>query len=154
MKRKTYKELYGLVQNIPGYQKGEQGEKLIQGLIWQHTNERVYRKSDLSDREYATLCDWIRKKFGIRKRISKPGDKDIDKWRRRVIAVICEWIELSQTEYRSKVSLAKKIAEQACRDPDRREEVKPFNALTEFELQSIYNAFLKKNKLIKNINSL
>ncbi|MGL5228762.1 MAG: hypothetical protein ACRC77_11320 [Bacteroidales bacterium] len=152
--KKTYKELYGLVQKIPGYTKGEQGEKLIQGLIWQHTKERTYKKSELTDSEYASLCDWIRKNYGVRKRIVKPGDEEIDKWRKRVIAVICDWIDLSNRESRSKVSLAKSIAEQSCRDPDRKEPDKQFNELTEFELTTVYNIFLKKNKIIINSNRL
>lgn len=152
--KKTYKDLYGLVQKIPGYTKGEQGEKLIQGLIWQHTKERTYKKSELTDSEYASLCDWIRKTYGVRKRIVKPGDEEIDKWRKRVIAVICDWIDLSKKDSRSKVSLAKSIAEQSCRDPDRKEPDKSFNELTEFELTTVYNIFLKKNKIIINSNRL
>lgn len=154
MKKKTYKELYGLVQKIPGYTKGEQGEKLIQGLIWQHTKERTYKKSELTDKEYSSLCDWIRKNYGFRKRIAKPGDEELDKWRKRVIAVICDWIDLSKTQHRSKISLAKSIAEQSCRDPDRKGPEKKFNELTEFELTTVYNIFLKKNKIIINSNRL
>lgn len=153
-KKKTYKELYGLVQKIPGYAKGEQGEKLIQGLIWQHTKERTYRKSELTDSEYASLCAWIRKTYGVRKRMAKPGDEELDKWRKRVIAVICDWIDLSKTRHRSKISLAKSIAEQACKDPDRKDPYKTFNSLTEFELTTVYNIFLKKNKIITNSNRL
>lgn len=150
--KRSFKELYGLVQKVPGYAKGEEGEKLIQGLIWQHTKERCYKKSDLTDREYASLCDWMRKTYGGRKRIVKRDDKPIDKWRKRVIAVICEWIDLSRTEYRDKIALAKSIAEQACRNPERKDEDKPFNELSEFELQTVYNVFLKKNKIFNTAN--
>ena len=151
-KKLNYKDLYGLVQKVPGYVKGEEGEKLIQGLIWQHTKERTYKKSELTDSEYASLCDWIRKTYGVRKRIVNPDDEEIDRWRKRVIAVICDWI--SDTECRSKVSYAKSIACQSCRDPERKEKDKSFNELTEFELQTVYNIFLKKNKIKHNTQSL
>ncbi|MGL4994469.1 MAG: hypothetical protein ACRC6R_10205 [Bacteroidales bacterium] len=146
MSKRNYKELYALVSRIPGYKAGEEGELMMQGLIWSHTKERTYKKSELTEREMNSLCAWIRKNYQLSspKRKLPPSDGELDKWRKRVIAVVienCELLKAGDRFEQNKVAYAKAVATRACEKED-------FSKLTTAQLTAVYNRFLKENAII------
>lgn len=146
--KRSFKELYALCKRIPGYTPGEAARKLIQGLIWSHTKERAYRKSELTEKELNSLCQWIRESYpptATRRKLT-PSVDEHDHWRKRVIAVIIENCELKGAGSRfeqNKVAYAKAVAERACNR-------ELFGKLTEAQLTAVYNRFLRENEIIKN----
>lgn len=158
VKPENFRRLYAIVAQLPGYEKAR-ADQMIQSLIWSHTNEAKYLKSDLTKKEYDSLCDDLCRKYSLknnRKRIARSHQaEDVnDMWRKRVIAVIGEWCTLhgkdkEQDYIQDKIAYIKGVACKAAT----REGSKPktFNAIPVTILRRVYNEFLQKNRIQQNI---
>lgn len=94
----------------------------------------------LSIEDLRSLCDLIQYKLNLKA-------QEEDKWRKRVIAAICGYIDRNSICTTDKVKYAKNIASKAS-------SVKDFNEIPIHKLQSLYNMFLKSNSLALKVESL
>lgn len=157
-KPENFRRLYAIVAQLPGYDKAH-ADQMIQALIWTHTKEAKYLKSDLTKDEYDSLCDGLCRMYSLknnRKRIARSHQaEDVnDMWRKRVIAVINEWCvnheKDKDDDYISdRIAYIKAIACRAATVKGR--EPKTFNSIAVSVLRKVYNEFLHQNQIHKNV---
>lgn len=94
----------------------------------------------LSIEDLSSLCDLIQYKLNLKA-------QEEDKWRKRVIAAICGYIDSNSIQTTDKVKYAKSIATKAS-------SVKDFNDIPIHKLQLLYNMFLKSNSLSQKVEFL
>lgn len=94
----------------------------------------------LSIEDLRSLCSLLQYKLNQKA-------QEEDKWRKRVIAAICGYIDCNSICTTDKVKYAKNIASKAS-------SVKDFNEIPIHKLQSLYNMFLKSNSLALKVESL
>ena len=98
----------------------------------------VVSSRDLDARELLDVCDKL-------DMMINPEKEEIDKWRKRVLAVMLEWRRLVGQD--EDMSYVKAIASRAAGADH-------FNALSKQKLINLYNNFKEKNKQLKYINKL
>ncbi|WP_320053947.1 phage protein GemA/Gp16 family protein [uncultured Acetobacteroides sp.] len=101
-------------------------------------NYGVTSSTDLTSKQLAELCDKLECELN-------PQKRELDKYRKRVIAAIGGWLTAMGRE--NDIKLIKSIA---CRAA----ETKAFNDIPLERLRSIYNAFIKKQKDLKFVDNL
>lgn len=161
-KPKNFHRLYHLVKQLPQYREWRDGSGrqvnnasvIIQGWIWQATNERTYKKSELSLGEYDRICMEIEEKYGLRKArhrnftgTTKGDDRD-DRARKRLLAAVHANLTLrgyaQSPEYlqnRNGYAIGQ-ILHHAGRVYD------DFNKIPYSKLLSMYHYYLKENKML------
>lgn len=100
----------------------------------------VTTSKDLSVHHLVDICDKLEK-------LVYPDVKEMDKWRKRLIASIDAWLQSMSKE--RNLSIIKAIAVRAAGW-----ENKQFNAIPLERLRSLYYAFVKKTKDLKTVERM
>ncbi|WP_370789535.1 hypothetical protein [Bacteroides nordii] len=155
-KPENFKRLYHLVSQVKKQDESMDTDRFIQGWIWQSTNERTYRKSELSMSEYENICNEIEKKYGLKKLrhrnstgVNKDDDK-IDRARKRLMAAVHENMRLKHKDklegYQNSPNnyVIGIIMRHSGGDYDN------FNKIPYARLLGIYSYYLEENKLLRH----
>lgn len=98
----------------------------------------VVSSRDMDAKDLLEVCDKL-------DMIIHPEKVEIDKWRKRVLAVMLEWRRLVGQD--ENMSYVKAVAARAA-------SVDHFNAISKQKLINLYNNFKEKNKQLRYINKL
>ncbi|MFV0507467.1 MAG: hypothetical protein ACK5L5_12335 [Bacteroidales bacterium] len=108
------------------------GVKNHRSFIWDYTDGMTGSLRDLIETDEQMYDDMI----VVLEALVKEADASADRWRKRLMAAIGNWLKLMNRE-----SNAKLIKAIACRASG----CKNFNAIPEHKLASLYNAFRHKS---------
>lgn len=135
-----------LLQKLPGYRK-EIRDQMKNQIVLTHSSGRTTSLSKFAAMDHAAFADMLIEMHEIIKAEEKgTGHVTLEAWRKRVLAAICEHLDLIGRAFNTdtdKLNLAAKIACRAAM-------VESFDRISTTKLQAVYNAFLLKNKILKN----
>lgn len=160
---KNFKRLYHLVKQVPEYREVRDGSGrktnnsnlIIQGWIWQSTNEQKYQKHELTQEEYNRICNEIEKKYNIKPLIHRnktgvaPSDNDADKLRKRLLAAVHENIKLRGYSSCNAYLNDRNTYAQNMILRSSGGTYKQLNELPSSKLHSLYSYFKNENKLYR-----
>lgn len=104
----------------------------------------------LSIDELAQVCDLLQKTFGDKE---AEKQKELDKWRKRLIASIFAWRQSMGTPT-ADMNLVKAIACRAAEIPEGYALSIRFNSIPVSDLRSLYNSFLKMSKNMGKVKEM
>lgn len=143
MKTRNLRRFYGLLKQHVKVS-GLDAKELKEQFVSEMSSGRTTSLQELDDVEYAALLGAMEAKLGAIR------DADGDMWRKRVIAVGCEYFELMglyrDLSPRERVEKAKGMAVKATGRATR------FNEITVTELQGLYYGGRRKNNVLANSN--
>lgn len=151
-----FRRLYHLVGQLKKRDQSVDVDKFIQGWIWQSTNERTYKKSELSIAEYESICNEIEKRYGLEKPRHRnttgvTGEDDkLDRTRKRLLAAVHENIRLKGNDKLAgyKASPTGYAIGMIMRHAG--EEYDTFNHIAYARLLAMYNYYIHENKLLRH----
>lgn len=131
----SFKEFYSLLPNVPGYSR-DMAEEIKEQLVSAYSEGKT---SSLKEMKAFYPADFNQMMFELRKKtkVNARYTPDGEKWRRRVIAVLCSYIDGRGMRFDSrqkKIAYAMTIA---CRASG----VDNFNRISISALQRVYNTF-------------
>lgn len=152
----NFKRLYHLMNQLKQQDKSIDVNKFIQGWIWQSTDERTYKKSELTIAEYEGICNEIEKRYGLSKPrhrnvtgVCKEDDRD-DRARKRLLAAVHDNIRLKGNDtlegYRT--SPNRYAIGMILRHAG--DEYGSFNDIPYARLLAMYNYYIHENKLLRH----
>jgi len=103
---------------------------------------------DISIDELSEICNGLEiyvRTLNEQNHIPNPDQKEMDIWRKRVIAVISAYIKFVGKEYENTTAKMNAIKGIACRASGH----SPFNDIPKAALRDVYNAFVKTNKVME-----
>ena len=142
MKKINYKKLYFLLGQIPGA--GISMKERLEIWVSSASGGRTTHVSELDELEYRTMLLNMEESV----RALKPEALALDKWRKRVIGATCRYHRLmgyyKDLPADERVKKAKGEASKA--------KGAPFNSITVTELQALYNAKIRQNRILEKAN--
>lgn len=135
IKPQSFKEFYAILPLLPGYS-AESVDELKEQIVSAYSNGRT---TSLREMREVFPGDFNYMMFDLRKKSGKnqPFSNEGEKWRRRVIAALCSYIDGRGMKFDSrekKIAYAMTIA---CRASG----VSNFNKISVSALQRVYNTF-------------
>lgn len=145
--KSTHAQFWRLIKAVPGY--SEQYKDVIkEGVIGQHSGGKTCSLSEMYTKypdEYSLMIEAMK---GDTHSKREAYDVTRDKTAKRVLAVICSWLDKLNFEFSSgtaKIQYAKSVACRAANCP-------VFNRIPLSRMDAIYNLYCNKNKVDVNNN--
>lgn len=138
---KTHGLFYSLIRQLDGYNVKDR-DMIKEELVSSYSGGRTSSLSEMYRKYPARYAEMIERLKVLTRRTPahrSHNDPEGDKWRKRVIASICGWMDRSGIAgYEDKVRYAKSVACRAASCAD-------FNRIPTSRLQEVYSAFLKRS---------
>lgn len=140
------RNFWALLPQLPGYRK-EIKEQMKNQIVLTHSSGNTTSLSKFAAMDHSAFADMLIEMHEMIKADEKEtGHVTIEAWRKRVLAAVCEHLDLIGQTFKSdtdKLDFAAKIACRAAMS-------QAFDRISTTKLQAVYNAFLIKNKILKN----
>lgn len=140
------RNFWALLPKLSGY-RPELKDQMKNQFALTHSGGRTTSLSKFVAMDHGAFTDMlIEMDAMIKAEAKETGHVTIEAWRKRVLAAVCEHLDLVGQRFendKDKMDLAAKIA---CRAA----EAKTMDRISTTKLQALYNAFLTKNKTLKN----
>lgn len=151
IKNKTHARFYSLIVNLPGYSQKNR-EEIKSEIVRQYSSNNTASLSELYQRypdKYSEMIEDLKRKTQRSPQAKTQFDPEWDIWAKRVIAVLCNWIDRHNLQFDgvSKIRYAKAVA---CRAANCAE----FNKIPVSRLSEIYNVFLKRNSVGPSVDAI
>lgn len=146
---KQHKRFWSLLKAQPAYSP-ELHNELKSALVRLYSDGKTESLSELQSRwpdRYERMIYNLKAGAIELPQQRRTYDPNAEVWRRRVIAVLCAWIDNNKLVVESKTQYAKSIACQAAN-------CALFNRIPVSRLAEIYNFYLKRNKTFSAANNI
>jgi hypothetical protein len=141
----NYKRIYFLLSQIPE-SGGMSAKEKLESWVGAASNGRTCDVRSLDSVEYRTMLGEMN---GTMHRLNA-GASELETWRRRVIGATCKYFELMG--YYKDLSPAERIEKAKGAAVKAKGDGKRFNSICVTDLQAIYNAKLRQNRILRNAN--
>lgn len=162
-KPKDFHRLYYLIKQIPEYQESRDGagskrsnaDILIQGWIWQSTNEEKHKKSELTLLEYNRICSEIEKKYNLKpavhrnKSVKLPGADKNNEARGRVLAAVHANLQLRGYDDNVEYNNDRNAYAIGVLMRMTGHKYKNYNDVPLYKLQNLYNTLCSENRMLR-----
>lgn len=133
---------WSLLKEVPGY-KDSYKDVIKEGIVHQYSGGKTTSLSEMYKRFPAQYCEMIESLKGDYWQKRERYESSWDRSAKRVIAVICSYVDKFNYEFTSPSAKVQYVKSIACRAAN----CESFNKIPESRLSAIYNFYCEKNRV-------